>query len=234
MFHAMHAMLTKGDTVVVQWPAHQAFVEVALDIQARLLLWTPATRPDGSLDFEVSTLRAIMGASSPAFSPKLLIMSCPNNPTGWLPSREDHAEIVEICKRHGSYLFSDESQRGLEYLPNTSLPAAADVYDLAISLGSLDPLGLSGLNIGWMVSRSICLMKRIADLLDYTSPVGNQPSQVLALIAVRAREQLLHRSRLLIKTNLGALQSFCNKHSNVMTWFDSPTLSCIGCISQEF
>jgi hypothetical protein len=39
---------------------YQPLVEAALDIKVRVLLWTPALRPDGSLCFDIASLQALM------------------------------------------------------------------------------------------------------------------------------------------------------------------------------
>jgi aspartate aminotransferase len=46
---------------------------------------------------------------------KAILVCNPNNPTGYLYSRQEIEEIGEICKKHNLYLFSDEAYREFCY-----------------------------------------------------------------------------------------------------------------------
>jgi len=46
---------------------------------------------------------------------KAVIICSPNNPTGYLYSREEMEELKEICLKHDLYLFSDEAYREFCY-----------------------------------------------------------------------------------------------------------------------
>jgi aspartate aminotransferase len=46
---------------------------------------------------------------------KAIIICSPNNPTGYLYSREEMEALKEICIKHGLYLFSDEAYREFCY-----------------------------------------------------------------------------------------------------------------------
>lgn len=48
---------------------------------------------------------------------KAIIICSPNNPTGYLYSREEMEALKEICIRHRLYLFSDEAYREFCYPP---------------------------------------------------------------------------------------------------------------------
>ena len=49
---------------------------------------------------------------------KAIIICSPNNPTGYLYSREEMEALKEICIRHNLYLFSDEAYREFCYPPD--------------------------------------------------------------------------------------------------------------------
>lgn len=61
---------------------------------------------------------------------------------------------MEIARGCGAYVFADEMYRCLELDPSDRLPAAADVYERAVSLGGLSKnAGMPGLRIGWAACR---------------------------------------------------------------------------------
>jgi len=49
---------------------------------------------------------------------KAIIICSPNNPTGYLYSREEMEALKEICIKHNLYLFSDEAYREFCYPPS--------------------------------------------------------------------------------------------------------------------
>ena len=62
--------------------------------------------------------------------------------------------VVELCAERGAWLFCDEVYRELEHDPADRLPAACDLYERALSLGSMSKTyGLPGLRLGWLASR---------------------------------------------------------------------------------
>lgn len=58
---------------------------------------------------------------------KAIIICSPNNPTGYLYSREEMEELKEICLRHKLYLFSDEAYREFCYPPDEGKGAGEHV-----------------------------------------------------------------------------------------------------------
>ena len=54
-------------------------------------------------------------------------------------------EIVEVCRHHGAFLFSDESIRLLEHASEARLRPMAELYELGVSAASLSlTCGLPG------------------------------------------------------------------------------------------
>ena len=53
---------------------------------------------------------------------------------------------------------------------------------------------------------------------DYTTICSSAPSEVLALIALRAREAVLARSRSIVTANLAVLDDFFARRSDAFTW----------------
>jgi aspartate/methionine/tyrosine aminotransferase len=116
-------------------------------------------------------------------------------------------------------LFCDEVYRELEYDPTDRLPAACDINPRAVSLGVMSKTyGLAGLRIGWLASHQKELLARIASLKDYTTICNSAPSEFLAEIALRHREQIAGRNLQIIKHNLGLLDEFFARHASHFEW----------------
>ena len=86
-----------------------------------------------------------------------------------------------LCAERGAWLFSDEVYRELEHDPTDRLPAACDLYERALSLGSMSKTyGLPGLRLGWLASRDRDALQRIVDLKHYTTICSSAPSELLS------------------------------------------------------
>jgi aspartate/methionine/tyrosine aminotransferase len=210
VYLAMHAVLDPGDHAVVVWPAYQSLYEVARSIGASVTL-VPLDPGDWSLDIE-----AIASAMRP--NTRIIVINYPHSPTGAQITGEQLSRLVTIAEQHNALLFSDEVYRFLEH-DAPALPAGADCSDRALSLGVMSKaFGLAGLRIGWIATRDRALYDRLARLKDYTTICNSAPSEILALIALRAREQVLNRTRSIVKANLELLDSFFSRNAERFQW----------------
>ncbi|HYC50033.1 MAG TPA: aminotransferase class I/II-fold pyridoxal phosphate-dependent enzyme [Gemmatimonadaceae bacterium] len=150
---------------------------------------------------------------------RVIAVNFPHNPTGAHIGRDTQRRLVEIADNAGAVFFSDEVYRGLEYEAHERLPAAADLSATAVSLGVMSKsLALAGLRIGWLASRNAPLLERVARLKDYSTICNSAPSEVLALIALRAREQLWKRSRDIVSMNLQRVTAFIAERPSQIDW----------------
>ena len=150
---------------------------------------------------------------------RLLVINFPHNPTGFLPTRAELDAIVAFARRHDLLLFSDEMYRMLEYRPQDRLPAVCDLYERGISLSGMSKaLSLPGLRIGWLAAREPGLVGRWLEFKDYTTICSSAPSEVLALMALRARTAILDRNLEIVRGNLAAAGQFFARHPDRFTW----------------
>ncbi|MGZ4387664.1 MAG: aminotransferase class I/II-fold pyridoxal phosphate-dependent enzyme, partial [Gaiellaceae bacterium] len=159
---------------------------------------------------------------------RLVAINTPHNPTGTQMSREVFDRVVELAEEHEIVLFCDEVYRDLQHRPERRLPAACDVYDRAVSLGSVSKsYGLPGLRLGWLASRDRRLLQAVLELKHYTTICSSAPSELLAEVALRNRRTLLERNARLALNNLGLLDRFFARRADVLTWV-RPTAGPIG------
>ncbi len=213
IFIAMHTLLEPGDHVVALTPAYQSLSELARSLGCAVTAWPLTPAGDGwGLDLE-----ALARALTPRT--RLLVLNFPNNPTGYLPSRAEFDAILDLARRHGLLVFSDEMYRWLEYAPEQRLPAVGDVYENGITLSGLSKsFALPGLRIGWLATRRPDFIERWLRFKDYTTICHSAPSEVLGLIALRARAALLDRNLTLIQANLARAEAFCAAHPGLFQW----------------
>ncbi len=209
---AMEALLRPGDHVVCTFPGYQSLYELAAAKGCVVDRWEP--REAEGWRFDVSDLEHLLRPQT-----KLVIVNFPHNPTGALPSKEDFRRVVELVRSRGIPLFSDEMYRFLEHDPRERLPAACELYDRALTLcGMSKAFGLAGLRLGWLVAKDRAVYDRLCELKDYTTICAAAPSEVLAVIGLRARETLLSRHRARLARNLDLLDGFFARRSRVFGW----------------
>ena len=108
------------------------------------------------------------------------------------------------------------------------LPQIADAYERGISLNVMSKAyGLPGLRIGWIATRNRNLLSRMERAKHYLSICNSGPSEVLALIALNARESILTRNRNLVRNNLTRLDEFFSAYPDLFEW-QLPDGGCIG------
>ncbi len=212
VFVLVSALLGPGDHALVTWPAYQSLHEVARASGADVTPLPLAEERGWQLD--PSAVRRALRPNT-----RLLIVNFPHNPTGALLGRDAFGELVGIAEEAGITLLSDEVYRLLEHDPADRLPAAADLSGRAASLGVMSKaFGLAGLRIGWLAARNEDLLRRCAAYKDYTTICCSAPSEVLAIIALRARERILRRNREIVAGNLALLDRFLDRHPETFSW----------------
>jgi aspartate/methionine/tyrosine aminotransferase len=212
LFVLMNVLLGAGDHAVVTWPAYQSLHELARATGAEVTLLPLREEEGWALDLD-----AVRRALRP--STKLLVVNFPHNPTGALPDRATFEALCALAQERGIHLLSDEVYRLLEHDAADRLPSAAECTARGVSLGVMSKaFGLAGLRVGWLACRDTALLDRCAAFKDYTTICNSAPSEVLALIALRAREQVLARSRSILAGNLARLDDFFARHADTFRW----------------
>lgn len=210
-----------GGRAAVVWPAYQSLHEVARSAGAGVDLLE--LRHEEAWALDADALAGLVGPST-----RLVALNFPHNPTGAQPDEATFRRAVAVAQEVGATLLSDEVYRFLEHEPAGRLPAAADLHEGAVSLGVMSKsFGLAGLRIGWLATRDLDLLRRVAAFKDYTTICNSAPSEVLALIALRAKEEVLGRNLRIVLDNLPRADAFFEKWRGVVEWA-RPVVGCIG------
>ncbi len=213
VYVAMRVLLTAGDHIIVTWPGYQSLYQIAQSMGVEVTLIPLSQR--------VSVWHIDPQAIRDALKPhtKLIVTNFPHNPTGALPSHAGWQAILDVAREAQCWFFSDEVYRWSEYDPADRLPAAADCYDKALSLGVMSKsFALAGLRIGWLATKDAGVLQALRHYKDYTSLCNSAPSEVLALIALRAKDRVLARSLRLIQDNLALVEQFMQQHADRFEW----------------
>ena len=214
IFLLMHALVIPGDEVVVVTPAYQSLHAVAESIGARAVRVPLRWERRWELDTE-DVARAVTDRT------RAIVVNFPHNPTGAHISSAQQRRLVEIADAAGATLVADEVYRGLEHRDGALLPHAADIGDRAASIGVMSKtFALAGLRMGWIATRDATLLRGVARLKDYTTICNSAPSEILSLIALRARDAIVRRSRDIVVGNLRHARDFMNRHREDLEWIE--------------
>ncbi len=211
IFVFMNAALRRGDHAIVQFPAYQSHYSVAESIGVEVSRWQSDLAGEGSPD--IDELERLVRPQTRA-----IVLTTPNNPTGYAFDRPQMERIVAVARRHGLWLLGDEVYRGTEREAET-IPAVADWYERGVSLAGLSKAhGLAGLRIGWSCTRDGALYERMAAFKDYLSICNSAPSEFLAELALRHNAALIGRVRAITTQNLPQLDDFFARRSQFFAW----------------
>jgi aspartate/methionine/tyrosine aminotransferase len=220
LYLAMQVLLEPADHAVVITPNYQAAETVPMSVCDVTGL---ALRPAEGWALDLADLRRALRPAT-----RLVSVNFPNNPTGAVADPDTWRELAALCAERGITLFSDEVYRGLEQPPHAPLPQAADLLPGALSLNVMSKAyGLPGLRIGWIACRDHAVLARLERAKDYTTICNSAPSEVLALIALRARDRVLARTRQIVAANLPAFDEFFARFPDLFAW-QRPQGGCVS------
>jgi aspartate/methionine/tyrosine aminotransferase len=212
VFCLVNVLLGAGDHVIVTWPGYQSLYEVARAAGADVTLHELHEAHGWEVDLDL--LRRQLAPAT-----RLIVVNLPHNPTGMLPDRATFEALIGIAAEAGAHLLVDEVYRGLEFDEADRLPSGADALASGVSLGVMSKAyAMAGLRIGWLATRDRDLLARVAAFKDYTTICSSAPSEILAIMALRARDRVLARSRAIVATNLDLLDAFFEEWVDRFAW----------------
>ena len=178
---AMSLLLSPGDEILIPNPGYPTFA-----MTARLLSAVPVgypLYPDHQFQPRTEDIEALITAKT-----RVLVLSSPSNPLGAVLSEDLTRGLMELARRHGLWVISDECYEAFTYdVPHVSAarfddggPAGAGVFT---SLTLSKTYGLTGLRIGAL----ICppgLKQQMDNVMESIVSCVAAPSQYAALAAL--------------------------------------------------
>lgn len=210
IYCAMRTLIEPGDHVIVIEPCYQSLKTLPEFLGAKVT--SVPLDPNNGWKLTLEQLEK-------AFLPrtKLLVLNYPHNPTGAVIEKHVLEGAIALARECGAYIFNDEVYRYLEI--EERLPSIADLYERGIALNVMTKsFGLAGLRIGWLAAQDINFLNEANSYKLYTSICNSAPSEILALIALRAKEKIMQRNRTLMLGNLEILDNFMQRHQKQLAW----------------
>ncbi|MGW2741343.1 aminotransferase [Streptomyces sp. NPDC001450] len=205
----VHATLVEpGDHVVAVVPTYQQHHSIPDSYGARVD-HLPLREENGWLP-DLDELDRLVTSDT-----KLIAVNNPNNPTGALIDEAGLTRIAEIADRAGAWVLCDEVYRGVDQAGDGFTSSIADLYERAISTGSMSkPFSLAGLRLGWIVGPT-GLLADVATHRDYTTISVGRIDDLLACVALENKDAILARSHHITRTNLAILDEWISSRDDM-------------------
>ncbi|MBF0573842.1 MAG: aminotransferase class I/II-fold pyridoxal phosphate-dependent enzyme, partial [Desulfamplus sp.] len=225
IFIAMNTLLQPDDHVIVLSPAYQSLYQIAYAKGCSITNWelklkTNAQHQVDTLNNEDSwSIDLDFLEQNINYKTRMIVINFPHNPTGHTISRSEFDAIIDIARRYGIYIFSDEMYRLLEFSPLDKLPSVSDVYEKGISLSGMSKsFALPGLRIGWFATQDTNLIQQWLEFKDYTTICNSSPSEILAIMALQNRKEIIRRNIEIISKNISIAEQFFQNNSDLFSW----------------
>ncbi|MEO0676922.1 MAG: aminotransferase class I/II-fold pyridoxal phosphate-dependent enzyme [Pseudomonadota bacterium] len=220
IFAANQVLLEPGDHAIVVTPNYQSHEALPASIGG--VTGVPLD-PDDNWSLDIDRVAAAIQPKT-----KLITINFPHNPTGAILARDRYDALISLARAHGIWVLHDEIFHGLGPSGAEHLPFIADVYERGLSLGVMSKsYGLPGLRIGWIACQDRAVLSQMERLKHYLSICNSGPSERLAVIGLKARDQILARNNALIDANLPLWNAFFAAHEDRFQW-QPPQGSCMA------
>ena len=214
LYAVSKVLLDGASHAIVPTPNYQSAETIPLSVCDATGVPMHRTQMKGGWRVDLDDIRAAIRPNT-----RLLSLNFPHNPTGMLMPRDDLQALIDLAREHGIWILSDEVYRGVELDPADRMPQIADIYERGISLNVMSKAyGLPGLRIGWIAAQDRDLLQRVERYKHYLSICNSGPSEVLALIALKARERILARNHALLSRNVVALERLFADFPGLIEW----------------
>ncbi|ACD16037.1 pyridoxal phosphate-dependent aminotransferase [Paraburkholderia phytofirmans] len=192
---AAQLVVGAGDRVVAVTPLWPNLVEIPKILGAHVETVALGYGERGwQLDLE-----QLLAALTPGT--KMLLINSPNNPTGWVMSRDEQRAVLAHCRRHGIWIVADEVYERLYYAdakpgaaaaPSRTAPSFLDLAsrdERVICVNSFSKAWLmTGWRLGWIVAPA-SLMDDLGKLVEYNTSCAPAFVQQAGIAAVEQGER---------------------------------------------
>ena len=198
-----------GANVILPLPGFTTFSALpeSLGIETRFY----RVRRENQFRIDVDEIKRLADSST-----KLILVNCPNNPTGATISDADMEALHAFTAERGIQLVSDEVYHPIYHGRKTTsaarLPHATVIHDLSKAFS------IAGVRTGWMIEHDPQRRQQYWTARAYFSICNGTTGEILAEIAIRRRDVILGKTQETATRNLQLLDRFIAEHRDVLGW----------------
>ena len=214
-FLLFYALVNPGDHVIVVDPSYQQLSSVPNVFSSGNATIFPLNFEDGYRP-NLENLSKLMVEKKT----KLLVINNPNNPTGVVWENRVLEKIIDICRKHDTYILCDEVYRPLHHSVESGPKSIVNFgYEKAISTGSTSKaFSFAGLRLGWIVSKHSGLIKDILCRRDYNTISVSVVDDILATFVLTNYKKIIERNYRICRDNLKLIEDFVDESQGRIVW----------------
>ena len=216
------SLLERGDEVVSIIPTYQQHYSIPKQLGAKVKLIK--LKPELNWHIDLDELEKTVTTKT-----KLITLNNPNNPTGAVLSEEELKKIVEIAKKAGAYILSDEVYRFLNHDKNSTTTSIADLYNKGVSTFSMSKtFSLAGIRVGFVVADEK-IIENINRQRQYNTISISALDDYIACLALENREKILERNLKIVLEGKKVLLDWGNREPKIsMSSLEGGTTAFVG------
>lgn len=184
-------IINPGDRVVAVTPLWPNLVEIPKILGAEVVKVPLRFGKTWELD-----VQQLLDALTPGT--KAVLLNSPNNPTGWVITKEQQEIVLAHCRKHGIWILADDVYERLVYdgMPGqrACAPSFLDIVspdDRLVSANSFSKSWLmTGWRLGWIVAPQ-ALMADLGKLIEYNTSCAPGFVQRAGIVAIERGEEII-------------------------------------------
>lgn len=178
LFNVIHALINSGDEVLILAPYWVSYPEIVKCADG-----TPVILETSAESGFIPRASEIEKAMTPRT--KILILNSPSNPTGAVIPEDEFAKILDVAKKHGVWVLSDECYSHFVYgsakpFSIASLPDAKDHVIISASLSKTFAM------TGWRMGYTLAPQEISDAVLKLQSQSISNPTSIAQYAALEA------------------------------------------------
>ena len=183
-------IINPGDRVVAVTPLWPNLTEIPKILGAEVVKVPLRFGQTWELD-----VQQLLDALAPGT--RAVLLNSPNNPTGWVITKEQQEIILAHCRRHGIWILADDVYERLVYDGGAGRSCAPSFLDIAapqdrlVSANSFSKSWLmTGWRLGWVVAPE-AVMADLGKLIEYNTSCAPGFVQRAGIVAVERGEEII-------------------------------------------
>ncbi len=147
---------------------------------------------------------------------KLITFTNPNNPTGAYMSEDELQPVIEIARKNGAFILSDEIYRGLR---EDYMPSIVDLYEKGIATSSMSKVySMAGTRVGWAVVPDEAAYEILFNRRSYDTICNGVFDELMAAICLENNEKILKRSKEIVCSNKAIVDKWLKKQPHLKVY----------------
>ncbi|MDD6188644.1 MAG: pyridoxal phosphate-dependent aminotransferase [Clostridiales bacterium] len=203
IFHFVGAFTQPGDSCIILSPCYYPFMEAVKDT-GRNLVCSILKNNNGAYTIDFEDFEKKIKDNDV----KLFILCSPHNPVGRVWTKEELCTLVDICRRNGVIIVSDEIHQDIVLSGNKHIPtlASCDCGDMVVSLTAASKtFNLAAFNHSIAVIPSKELRDKYDEYQKHMHISGAMPGYVAVRAAYEGGKEWLDNVIKQIETNVKVL-----------------------------